>query len=246
MRARIWGKTLAALFLPAVVGGAELPRLTVFTPFPGQAAGSDPVVITASDAPLVTIVGTTADGCSPFFSPQVTPGRILLRGMSIQTLVPCKDEAWVRHLQLEPLPPGDYDIAVTLDEKPYASLRLKVTAPSAQVLLRPGEGVFYVSIAFEHPFTGKLVSAAPQTLSRQGAVFWFFNPTNPEVTIKILDGRLVNGHFWVFLASMTTIEFTARVEWCAGDDFGPCREKTYHSLPGQNLDVTDLTFFTGL
>ena len=248
MRAQTWGKVLAVLlFLPALGAGAEIPRLTVSTPFSGQATDGDPVVVTTSDAPIVTIVGTTADSCSPVFAePQVSPGRILLTGTSIQTFAPCTDEAWVRHFQLDPLPLGSYEVAATIDEKPYASLRLVVTAPSSQVLLRPGEGVFRVSVAFKDPFTGKLVSAAPQQLSREGAVFWFFGPTNPEVTIKILDGRPVNGHFWVFLASMTTIEFTAHVTWCAGDDFGPCQEKVYHSLPGQNLDVVDLSFFTGI
>ena len=245
MRIQTWNKILAVLlFLPALGTGAELPRLTVATPFSSQTSDVDTVAVTTSDAPIVTIVGTTADSCSPVFTePQVSPGRILLAGTSVLTFAPCKDEAWVRHFQLAPLPLGSYEVAATIDEKPYASLRLEVIAPPSELLLQPGEGVFRVSVTFKDPSTGKLVSAAPQKLSREGAVFWFFGPTNPEVTIKILDGRLVNGHFWVFLASMTTVEFTAHVAWCAGDDFGPCLSKDYNSLPGQNLDVTDLTFF---
>ncbi len=44
--------------------------------------------------------------------------------------------------------------------------------------------------------------------------FFFFNPNNTEFLIKVLDG--VNGtnafgHFWVFAAATTDVEYTLRV-----------------------------------
>jgi len=41
--------------------------------------------------------------------------------------------------------------------------------------------------------------------------FWFFDPTNLELVVKVLDGRSVNGKFWVFVASLTDAGFTLTV-----------------------------------
>jgi len=54
--------------------------------------------------------------------------------------------------------------------------------------------------------TGKAVP-----LSSDSGVFWFFRRGNPEVMVKVLDGRAVNGNFWVFYASATEVEFTLTV-----------------------------------
>lgn len=35
--------------------------------------------------------------------------------------------------------------------------------------------------------------------------FWFFAPENPELAVKVLDGRPVNGFFWVFYAGLTSL-----------------------------------------
>ncbi len=45
----------------------------------------------------------------------------------------------------------------------------------------------------------------------QGGLFWFFNPGNPELLIKILDGCAVNGRYWVFYAAGTNVGFTVEV-----------------------------------
>ncbi len=51
--------------------------------------------------------------------------------------------------------------------------------------------------------------AAP--ISADTGSFWFFRPDNLELLIKVLDGRSINGHFWVFWASLSGLEFTIRV-----------------------------------
>ena len=40
---------------------------------------------------------------------------------------------------------------------------------------------------------------------------WFFRPDNAELALKVLDGRPVNDHWWVFYASMTNVGFDLRV-----------------------------------
>ncbi len=42
-------------------------------------------------------------------------------------------------------------------------------------------------------------------------VFWVFSPDNWEVLVKVLDGRAINDHFWVFAAATTNIEYTFTV-----------------------------------
>ena len=39
--------------------------------------------------------------------------------------------------------------------------------------------------------------------SKDSAFFWFYNDTNYEVIVKVLDGCAVNNHWWVFIAGIT-------------------------------------------
>jgi hypothetical protein len=40
--------------------------------------------------------------------------------------------------------------------------------------------------------------------------FWFFDEDNPELVVKALDGRPVNGELWVFYGSLTSVELTIK------------------------------------
>lgn len=50
---------------------------------------------------------------------------------------------------------------------------------------------------------GHLVELAGQDGS---GLFWFFSPDNVEQTVKVIDGCSLNGHWWVFVSSGTTVE----------------------------------------
>jgi hypothetical protein len=41
--------------------------------------------------------------------------------------------------------------------------------------------------------------------------FWFFDPANVEMVVKVLDARGVNGRFWVFYGSLTNVRFELTV-----------------------------------
>ena len=51
----------------------------------------------------------------------------------------------------------------------------------------------------------------PFTYLRDSGLFWFFNPENWEMQIKVLDGCAINGHVWVFAAATTNVEYTLTV-----------------------------------
>ena len=47
--------------------------------------------------------------------------------------------------------------------------------------------------------------------STDSGLFWFFDPANWEMLIKIIDGCDENGHFWLFSAGTTDVEYTLEV-----------------------------------
>jgi len=47
----------------------------------------------------------------------------------------------------------------------------------------------------------------PVKLTSESAYFYFFEPENLELMVKVLDGRPVNGSFWVFYGALTDLQF---------------------------------------
>lgn len=53
--------------------------------------------------------------------------------------------------------------------------------------------------------------AQPVTLTSDSGYFWFFEPTNVEILVKVLDGTGVNGCYWVFYGALTDVAFTMTI-----------------------------------
>lgn len=69
--------------------------------------------------------------------------------------------------------------------------------------------------------------------------FWFFSPTNIEVTVKVLNGCSYNHHYWVFAAGLTDVEVTLYVRDTVTGEL-----KTYNNPQGRTfLPITDTTAF---
>lgn len=73
--------------------------------------------------------------------------------------------------------------------------------------------------------------ATQETLD--SGMFWFFRPTNLEMLIKVLNGCVVNDHFWVFLAPVTNVGFNLTVTDHRADTF-----KGYSNTRGQQAQPT--------
>jgi hypothetical protein len=56
-------------------------------------------------------------------------------------------------------------------------------------------------------------TAAARAVSISGdtGYFWFVDPANVELVVKVLDGRGVNGSFWVFYGGLTNLAYTLTV-----------------------------------
>jgi PKD repeat protein len=64
------------------------------------------------------------------------------------------------------------------------------------------------------------------------------DPSNPEVFVKVLDGTVVNGQYWVFYGHLTDLEYTLSVTEVATG-----RTKSYHKDPGPSPGGFDTSGF---
>jgi len=77
-------------------------------------------------------------------------------------------------------------------------------------LILGGSGRFLVKASWEtpQPQTG---NGHAQLLTGDTGYFWFFNPANVEVVVKVLDGCALNNRFWVFAAGLTNVKVVLTV-----------------------------------
>jgi photosystem II stability/assembly factor-like uncharacterized protein len=83
-------------------------------------------------------------------------------------------------------------------------------------------------------------SGAGQTvpLSSDSGSFWFFSPGNLELIVKVVDGRAVTGHFWVFYGALSDVEYTITVT-----DTQTGTSRTYSNPQGRLASVADTSAF---
>ena len=89
-------------------------------------------------------------------------------------------------------------------------------------------------------FEGNTGQARPVPVTNdESGLFWFFNDDNWEMLVKVLDGCEVNGHFWVFAATASTVGFTLRVR-----DLASGTVSEYHNPLGQAAEaIADVRAF---
>ena len=54
-------------------------------------------------------------------------------------------------------------------------------------------------------------SGTAVSLTDDSGYFWFFDPTNIEAVMKVLNGCAINNAYWVFLAGLTNVEVATTV-----------------------------------
>ncbi len=68
--------------------------------------------------------------------------------------------------------------------------------------------------------------------------FWFFRPDDMELGVKVLDGRRLNGAWWVFYGALSNVEYTLRVT-----DTATGEVRTYLNPAGELASHADLRAF---
>lgn len=69
-------------------------------------------------------------------------------------------------------------------------------------------GRFRVYIHWRDPWRNLEGEAQAVTGTDSSGFFWFFTLDNFEVMIKMIDGRTLNGHFWVYAGGLSNLEYT--------------------------------------
>ncbi len=72
------------------------------------------------------------------------------------------------------------------------------------------EGRFVASLVWVTPDNTGPARVAPGA-SRASGAFYFFDPDNWEVLVKVLDGRAINGHWWAYASGTTDLKWTLTV-----------------------------------
>jgi hypothetical protein len=235
-RSIVAGLVLAAV--PTVAAAAEPPRI-LFAPDPP----------TDSEIVRATVLGENAVACGAAFFAYVDPAaaRVRLLGYSPYPPVACDSGWWTAQAVIGHLRPGVWAVEATLDDQPYATSPLTVVPSPTRVVIGSFEYFgtnFRIEVEWRDPRTGELHLAPGVALSDRAAQFWFFDAGNPELTLKILDGRALNGHHWLFASTLTNVETTLRIMACTEGDPPNCSAPKEYRVPaGATFDIVDLTAF---
>ncbi len=87
-------------------------------------------------------------------------------------------------------------------------------------------------------FAGNQGVGTAVRLTGDTGYFWFFGESNVEVVLKVLDGRPVNGKFWVFYGALSSVEYTLTVT-----DTETGLQKQYHNPSGRLASIADTSAF---
>jgi hypothetical protein len=130
--------------------------------------------------------------------------------------------------------------AATVASTPAAGAPVKLSPPifcgTPESLCLAGQ--FDVRVSFVDPRTGSTGQGKVVPLTGDTGAFWFFDPANLELMVKVLDAQGVNGHVWVFYGALSDVEYTITV---THTETGATR--TYHNAPHHLASGTDLTAF---
>lgn len=97
---------------------------------------------------------------------------------------------------------------------------------------------FQVQVGWSVPAQGTNGVGTAIPLTSDTGAFWFFNPDNVELVIKVLDGRAFNGMYWVFYGALSNVRYTITVT-----DTQTGNVKTYLNPEGQLGSVADTAAF---
>jgi hypothetical protein len=107
--------------------------------------------------------------------------------------------------------------------------------PGALCLL---DGRFRVEVSWETGDAAGDGTAIP--LTDQSGLFWFFNSSNIELVVKALDGRPINGHYWIFFGALSDVKYQIQVT-----DTLTGNLKTYLNPAGNLCGQPDTEAFPG-
>jgi hypothetical protein len=144
---------------------------------------------------------------------------------------------------------GDVD-AFPAEDGAGAPAEAAAAAPFAPTLASPGRGAcaedegtlclqdgrFSLRVTWRTP-DGAAGAASVLESSRtdQSGLFTFFDPANVELALKVLDGRALNGHFWLYYGALSDLEYTVTLT-----DMQSGATREYHNVAGRFASIADV------
>jgi hypothetical protein len=124
-----------------------------------------------------------------------------------------------------------------------APLAAGAAPPAASCAPGPGNlclngGRFRVEVEWAVASQGASGRGRAVAVTGDTGYFWFFDEANVELMLKVLDGRAVNGKFWVFFGALSNVAYTVTVT-----DTQTGERKTYVNPDGVMASVADVTAF---
>ena len=219
---------------PAAANGASVSVLnSLFVNRPGRAStqkSAVPNVRVSSprEGALVAVPAPESVGAEPS-SPQGTLLAYAWSGPSASLA----GQGLLAKSGLLPVPPGDYTLAVS--QSAVASARVTGSCTAGPYLCL-NNNRFRAEVTWKA--NGGSGAGQAEALSGDTGYFWFFDRANVELVVKVLDGRPLNGHFWVFYGALTNVEYTLRIT-----DTVTGNVKTYVNPPGRFASAGDTSAF---
>jgi len=138
---------------------------------------------------------------------------------------------------IEGAAPGSY--ALVVDGVTVGAASIAAPQCTSDPVLCLASDRFHVQVEWELP-AGERGEGHPVALSGDTGYFWFFGPENVELVVKVIDGRPLNGRFWVFYGALSNVRYTLTVT-----DTVTGAVNAYVNPQGQLASVADTSAFLG-
>jgi hypothetical protein len=189
---------------------------------------------TQSDVTLS--LGQDLDGCLLSFNQPTLVGNVFHVTINFLPIDPCTGP----HLVLQSFPlgklqAGSYVAQVEQYDGSILSSTSFTVVPKLDLDL--ANGLFAVHLR------GPLGEAQGLPISNDSGYFWIYQPGIAEAFVKILDGRAVNGHYWVFISTLSNQPLTFEVDQTSCGGAAVCPKKTYVQAAGDTARFVDLDAF---
>jgi hypothetical protein len=129
------------------------------------------------------------------------------------------------------------DQALSVDGSPVDSARIAASSCTSGPSLCLNGDRFVAEVSWKD-FQGNVGTSRAVSLTNDTGYFWFFDQANIELVVKVLDGRGVNGSFWVFYGSLSSVQYTLKVT-----DTATGRVRTYTNPAGKMASAADTGAF---
>jgi photosystem II stability/assembly factor-like uncharacterized protein len=221
------------------------------TGFSANSVGSFPLTVrtSATNGPRISGI-SIPEGPAPGGTTVLITGRGFAPGMTVEFGgVPATDVVIYGPTTLSattpPHAPGSVDVTVRADVGAgtlaagfaYTAFVPTPCVANASTLCLNG-GRFKVQVAWKVPTNGTGGDASAVPLTSDTGYFWFFSANNIELVVKVVDGRPVNGKFWVFYGALSNVEYFVTVT-----DTQTGAVKVYSNPSGQQSSVADTLAF---